>query len=188
MQPSSLSEAEYLVEERKASTKSEYYKGELFAMAGASKAHNKVTAAVIGELYGHLKGKSCTVMPSDIRVYNKANSLYTYPDVVVTCGEEKYLDEELDTLLNPVIIIEVLSAPTQDYDRGTKFMLYRFLESLQHYVLISSLEYSIECYTRQAQQWILNTASNPDDEIYLDAIDYRFQLKDMYAQLDGFAE
>jgi Uma2 family endonuclease len=178
-----VAEEDYLAEERKSSFKSEYYKGEVFAMSGASKEHNKIAAAFIGELFGHLKDKSYSVMPSDIRVYNPANTLYTYPDVVVTCEEEKYLDNEFDTLLNPTIIIEVLSATTQDYDRGTKFMLYRSIPSLQHYVLISSLEHSIEIYTRDGAQWILNTANQLEDELYLSAINYHFKLKDMYAQV-----
>lgn len=152
-------------------------------MSGASKEHNKITMSITADLYNHLKGKSCSVMPSDIRIYNPATTLYTYPDGAVTCGEEKYLDNEFDTLLNPTIIIEVLSKSTQDYDRGTKFMLYRSIPSLKQYVLISSLEYSIEIYTRDGEQWILNTANKPEDELYLAAIDFRFKLKDMYVQV-----
>lgn len=178
-----LSEKEYLEEERKASFKSEYYKGEVFAMSGASKEHNKVVASVIVELGQYLKGKKCSIMPSDIRVYNPANTLYTYPDAVVACEEEKYLDNEFDTLLNPTIIVEVLSKTTEDYDRGTKFMLYRSIPSLQNYMLVSSLEYSIEIYTRNGEQWILNAATEPESELYLSAIDYRFTLKDMYVQV-----
>ena len=183
-----LSEKNYLEEERKASFKSEYYKGEVFAMSGATKEHNKIAGAVIGELYAHLKNKTCSVMPSDTRVYNPLNTLYTYPDVVVSCEEEKYLDNEFDTLLNPTIVIEILSITTQDYDRGTKFMLYRSIPSLKHYVLISSLELSIEIYTRDGDQWILTTAINPEDSLYLSAIDYRFQLKEMYVQVPGLGK
>ncbi len=178
-----LSEKDYLEEERKASSKSEYYKGEVFAMSGATKEHNKIAGAVIGQLFGHLKDRSCSVLPSDTRVYNPLNTLYTYPDVVVSCEEEKYLDNEFDTLLNPTIIIEILSITTQDYDRGTKFMLYRSIPSLKNYLLISSLEHSIEIYTRDGEQWILNTANGLEDELYLSAIDYRFKLKDMYVQV-----
>ena len=183
-----LSEKNYLEEERKASFKSGYYKGEVFAMPGATKEHNKIAGAVIGELYAHLKNKTCSVMPSDTRVYNPLNTLYTYPDVVVSCEEEKYLDNEFDTLLNPTIVIEILSITTQDYDRGTKFMLYRSIPSLKHYVLISSLELSIEIYTRDGDQWILTTAINPEDSLYLSAIDYRFQLKEMYVQVPGLGK
>ena len=183
-----LAEQDYLAEERKSSFKSEYYKGEVFAMSGASKDHIKIVASIIVEVGQFLKGKKCSVMPSDIRVYNHVNTLYTYPDVVVTCEEEKYLDNEFDTLINPTIIVEVLSATTQDYDRGTKFMLYRSIPSLQHYVLISSLEHSIEIYTRDGAQWILNTANQLEDELYLGAINYRFKLKDMYAQVPDWGK
>ncbi len=183
-----LSEKKYLEEERKASFKSEYYKGEVFAMSGASKEHNKIAGAIIGHLFSHLKDRYCSVMPSDTRVHNPSNTLYTYPDVVVTCEEEKYLDDEFDTLLNPTIIIEVLSKSTQDYDRGTKFMLYRSIPSLKNYVLISSLEYSIEIYTRDGDHWILTTANGLEDELYLSAIDYRFKLKDMYVQVPALGK
>jgi Uma2 family endonuclease len=178
-----LSEEDYLTEERTASFKSEYYKGEVFAMSGTTKEHKKIAGAIVGELYAHLKGKSCAVMPSDIRVYNPANTLYTYPDAVVVCEEEKYLDNEFDTLLNPTIIIEILSKSTQDYDRGTKFFLYRSIPSLQHYVLINSLEFGIEIFTRDGEQWILTSANALEDELYLSAIDFRFKVKDMYAQV-----
>jgi len=94
-------------------------------MSGPSKEHNKIVASKIVEIGQHLKGKKCSIMPGDTRVYNPLNTLFTYPDVVVTCEEEKYLDTEFDTLLNPTIIIEVLSKSTEDYDRGTKFARYR---------------------------------------------------------------
>jgi Uma2 family endonuclease len=178
-----ISEQDYLTEERKAAFKSEYYKGEVFAMSGASKEHNKIVASIIVEVGQHLKGKKCSIMPSDTRVYNPLNTLYTYPDVVVTCEEEKYLDNEFDTLLNPTILIEVLSKTTEDYDRGTKFALYRSIPSVKHYVIISSLEYVAEVYTRDGDTWVLTTATKPDDSLYLSAIDYHFQLKEMYVQV-----
>ena len=97
--------------------------------------------------------------------------------------DEKFSDNEFDNLLNPIIVAEIFSITTQDYDRGTKFMLYHSIPSLKHYVLISSLEHCIEIYTRDGEQWILNTANGLEDELYLNAIDYRFQLKDMYIQV-----
>jgi len=178
-----LSEKDYLVLERKASTKSEYYKGEVFAMSGASKEHNKIVASTIVEIGQHLKGKSCSIMPSDTRVYNPLNTLLTYPDVVVTCEEEKYLDNEFDTLLNPTIIIEVLSKSTEDYDRGTKFAIYRSIPSLKHYVLFSSLQYLAEVYTRDGDTWVLTTANGWDGTLFLSAIDYHFKLSDVYLQV-----
>jgi Uma2 family endonuclease len=178
-----ITESDYLEQERLATHKSEYYQGEIFAMAGATKEHNKVVANIIGELHGFLKGKKCDIFPSDIRVYNELNTLYTYPDIVITCGEEKYLDDQFDTLLNPTIIIEVLSASTENYDTGIKFRLYRSLPSLQHYITVSSMEYAADVFTRDGENWILSTAKGLDGSLHLSAIDYTMQLKDIYAQL-----
>jgi len=178
-----LSEQDYLIQERNATEKNEYYKGEVFAMSGATKEHNKIVASLIVDIGNHLKGKGCSLMPSDMRVHNEINTLYTYPDVVITCGEEKYLDDEFDTLLNPTIIVEVLSISTKDYDRGTKFSLYRSIPSLKNYLTISSMEYAAELYTRDGEQWILTTASGIDKSIYLSAINYHLPLSEVYSQV-----
>jgi Uma2 family endonuclease len=179
-----ISEQEYLTLERKAEHKSEFYKGEVFAMAGATEEHNAIVGALIGELYSFLKSKRCRVYPSDLRVYNPANSLYTYPDVTVVCGENEYLDNEFDTLVNPTVIFEVLSPATEDYDRGTKFKLYRSIPSLLNYVIISSTEFAAEVYTRSNDNWILSTAKSKAAHIHISAIDYNLNLSDVYAQID----
>jgi Uma2 family endonuclease len=180
-----ISEESYLEEERKALNKSEYYKGEIFAMAGATTNHNAIVASLIGELYAFLKGKSCKVYPSDLRVYNSANGLYTYPDVTIVCGKEEYLDEEFDTLLNPTVLIEVLSASTENYDRGTKFKLYRSIPSLKNYILVSSTEYAAEIYTRKENDnWLLNTTKEKDGRLHISALDFDLSLSDIYAQVD----
>jgi Uma2 family endonuclease len=179
-----LSEELYLAQERKAERKSEFYKGEVFAMAGATKEHNSIVATLIGELYLYTKGKTCRVYPSDLRVYNPANTLYTYPDVTVVCGKEEYLDDTLDTLLNPQIIVEVLSPATEDYDRGTKFKLYRSIPSLQNYVLVSSTEQLAEVYTRNGDTWVLTTAKGLENHIHLSSINLTLALRDIYAQVD----
>lgn len=179
-----ISEKEYLEDERKSLHKSEYYKGEIFTMAGASKTHNKIVASIILAIGEHLKGKSCSFFPSDLRVHNSENSLYTYPDVIVVCGEEKYLDDEFDTLLNPTVLVEVLSPATEDYDRGTKFKLYRTIPSLKNYILVSSTEYAAEIYSRsENDEWVLNTAQEKDSFIHISAIDYNLFLSDIYAQV-----
>jgi len=180
-----IAEQDYLEDERKSLHKSEYYNGEIFAMAGASKTHNKIVASVILAIGEHLKGKSCSFFPSDLRVHNAENSLYTYSDVTVVCGEEKYLDDEFDTLLNPTVLVEVLSPATEDYDRGTKFKLYRTIPSLQNYLLVSSTEFAAEIYTRQANdEWILNTAQGKSSRIHISALNYDLSLSDIYAQVD----
>jgi len=184
---SNITETDYLKLERQAANKSEYYKGEIFAMAGATKEHNKIVASIIGALSQHLKGKKCSYFPSDLRVHNNYNGFYTYPDVTIVCGEEEYLDDKFDTLLNPTVIFEVLSAATEDYDRGTKFKLYRSIPSLQNYVLVSSTEYAAEVYRRSGDKWILSTAKDKGNYIHISAINYDLPLSDVYAQIDGFA-
>ncbi len=180
-----ISEKEYLEEERKALNKSEYYKGEIFAMAGATKEHNRIVASIIVSIGQYLKDKNCHFYPSDLRVYNSENTLFTYPDVTVVCGEEEYLDNEYDTLLNPTVLFEVLSPSTESYDRGIKFKLYRSIPSLINYVLISSTEYAAEVYTRiENDEWRLNTVKGKDTHIYISAINYNLSLAGVYAQVN----
>jgi Uma2 family endonuclease len=179
-----ISEETYLEEERKATTKSEFYQGEIFAMAGATKEHNKIVASIIIAVGQFLKDRQCSIFPSDIRVHVEENTLYTYPDITIACEEEKYLDDTFDTLLNPTVLFEVLSPSTEDYDRGTKFKLYRAIPSLQNYVMISSTEMLAEVYTRSGDTWILTTAKSKEDKIHISAIEYDLPLADVYAQVD----
>ena len=180
-----MSESEYLEEERKALTKSEYYKGEVYAMSGASKNHNRIVASIIITIGQFLKSKSYRIYPSDLRVHNPENGLYTYPDVTIVCGKEEYLDEEFDTLLNPTVIIEVLSPTTEEYDRGTKFKLYRSIPSLKNYVMISSTDFSAEVYTRiDNDKWNLKMAKEKEGIIHISAIDFDLSLNDVYAQVE----
>ncbi|WP_207492798.1 Uma2 family endonuclease [Aridibaculum aurantiacum] len=183
-----ISEQDYLEQERLAEHKSEYFNGEVFAMAGASESHNSIVANTIASLHPTLRGKSCKIYPSDLRVYNPQNGLYTYPDISIACGERKFTDDTLDTLTNPTVLIEVLSPSTEDYDRGTKFKLYRSIPSLQNYVLISSMEYQAEVYTKSGESWILTTAKGREAKLYISAIQLDLQLEDVYAQVDIDAE
>ena len=124
------------------------------------------------QLYPFLLKRGCSAFPSDIRIYNKENTLFTYPDVTIVCGKEEYLDDSFDTLINPTVLFEVLSPSTEDYDRGTKFKLYRSISSLQNYVLVSSTEMSAEVYSRSGDTWVLTTAKGSGSSIHIDAIDY----------------
>ncbi len=132
-----LSPQEYLAMERQAETKSEYYAGEVFAMAGASRKHNLIVPNLAYLLVGQLKSRSCEVYNSDMRVKVSATGLYTYPDLAVVCGKPRFDDDQEDTLLNPTVIVEVLSKSTEAYDRGEKFAMYRALESMTDYLLIA---------------------------------------------------
>ena len=157
---------EYLIFERSASYKSEYFNGEIFAMAGASKKHNLIVGNTFAELHSQLKKRLCQVYSNDMRVKVSDTGSYTYPDIVVACEQEQFDDKYKDTLLNPVVIIEVLSDSTEAYDRGGKFEHYRHLVSLLEYVLIAQDKYLIERYVRQSDwQWLSSEASDLQDII-----------------------
>jgi len=145
---SRYSPQEYLALERVATHKSEYYRGEIFAMAGASILHNLIVGNLIACLHNALSGSGCRVYPRDLRVATP-DGLYTYPDVTVMCGEHTFDDHGRDTLTNPQILIEVLSESTEAYDRGKKFELYRSLPSLRNYILVEQTSALVYCYHRQ---------------------------------------
>jgi Uma2 family endonuclease len=180
-----LTPAEYLAVERKQKYKSAYWNGELYAMAGASEGHNLITANVIAELGMQLRGRSCKVYPSAMRVQIKATGLYTYPDVVVVCGKPQFEDEEADTLLNPTVVVEVLSKSTETYDRGKKFENYRTLDSLTEYVMIAQDRVHVEHYVRQQDnQWLLSETKELQDVIELPTIQCTLTLIDVYDKVD----
>src|SRR4051812_40698878 len=130
-----LTPEQYLEIERAAEYKSEYFDGEMFAMSGAREAHNVVAMNIGAELREQLRQKPCRVYPSDMRVRVSSTGLYTYPDVVAVCDKPQFADEVTDTLLNPVLVVEVLSPSTEAYDRGRKFDHYKTIESLREYLL-----------------------------------------------------
>jgi len=156
-----LSSEEYLARERRAEWRSEFYRGEMFAMAGASWEHTLIKDNLAGEARNRFKGGPCHVATSDLRVKISVTGLYTYPDVVVVCDEPRFEDQVQDTLLNPRVIVEVLSDSTEKYDRGTKFGHYRQLPSLQEYVLVAQDRRLIERFIRQADDsWVLTAFSD----------------------------
>ena len=180
-----LTPEEYLEIERKAEYKSEYFDGEIYAMAGAKRRHNVIAWNVGGELRQHLKGKNCEAYPADMRVFVPQMGLYTYPDLVVVCGEPKFQDDTFDTLLNPILIVEVLSDTTENYDRGKKFQHYRSIESLHEYVLVSQDEARIEKYVKRSDGfWLLSEAVGLDLEIEFASIECRISLAEVYDKID----
>ena len=175
---------EYLALERPAEYRSEYFNGEIFAMAGASREHNLIAGNVSRELGNQLKGRPCETYQTDMRVRVSAMGLYTYPDVVVVCGEPQFENDSVDTLLNPTLLVEVLSPSTEAYDRGDKFEQYRTLESLADYVLIAQDRYRVERFARQPDgQWLLSVAKSLDAEVSLASIGCRLPLADVYDRL-----
>ena len=135
---------QYLEIERKADFRSEYYSGEMFAMAGGTDAHNLIAGNVFGLLWAHVKGRPCKTFSSDMKVQVTPSGLYTYPEVSLVCGEPRFADEKRDLLLNPLVIVEVLSPSTEAYDRGEKFAQYRRLDSLTYYLLVSQDKMRVE--------------------------------------------
>ena len=146
---------EYLAFERKATTKNEYLNGQIIAMSGASRVHNLITGNIFNGLYTQLIEREYETYASDMRVKAPQTASYTYSDVVVVCDEPRFEDGVFDTLLNPIVLIEVLSPSTEAYDRGEKFAHYRQIDALQEYVLISQDRISVEHYLRQGTQWLL---------------------------------
>ena len=174
---------EYLAKERKALTKSEYRDGQIHTMPGASRKHNLIAVHITGELYIQLRTRSCEVYTNDMRVKVSSAGLYTYPDVVVVCEEPRFEDTHFDTLLNPTVLIEVLSPSTAAYDRGDKFASYQKLDSLCEYVLISQDSVCVEHYLRQGQAWDLTEFRSLDDVFHLVSIGCELSLRAIYAKV-----
>ena len=175
---------DYLALDRKAEIKSEYYAGQIIAFAGASKRHNLIVANVLAGIHRQLINRPCNVYPSDMRVRISKTGMYAYPDVVVTCGEELFADDQDDILLNPIVLIEVLSESTASYDRGDKFEHYRRIESLQEYLTISQAPYRVDQYVRQNDtQWLLTEFDDEEDLIHLNSINCELALKEIYAKM-----
>jgi Uma2 family endonuclease len=178
--PIRMTEAEYLEFERASETKHEFYNGEVFAMAGATYEHNMIFAATLGSLYAQLRGKSCRVVPSDQRI-RVATGLYTYPDLSVVCGEPQFAPNAFDTIVNPIVIIEILSKSTEAYDRGDKFQHYREIDTLQTYILISQTKPRIEGYTKgEDGKWTLSDAVGLEAILELPSINCTLALADVY--------
>jgi Uma2 family endonuclease len=179
-----LTPQEYLERERAAETKSEYYGGEMFAMAGASLRHGTIVLNLAAELRSSVKGKPCAVYSTDVRLAAGATGLYTYPDVMVICGKPAVIDAHLDTVTNPVVIIEVLSPSTEGYDRGRKFELYRAIPSLMEYLTVSQDKMHMEIHTRQPDDtWLLRDVRD-SGPVKLQSIGVELQLADIYERVE----
>ena len=183
-----LSLQDYFELEATSETKHEYYLGVIYAMTGASVTHNLLVANVISNLHLQLRGKSCTVYPSDLRLKVEATGLYTYPDAQVICGNIQHADERKDIVINPTVLIEVLSPSTKNYDRGMKFQHYRTIETLREYLIIAQDSGRVEHYIRQeAHRWLLVELTFDDQEIRLDSIGCTLTLAAIYEKV-SFAE
>lgn len=179
-----LTVEEYLAQERAADFRSEFLGGETYAMSGASRRHNQIVVNLVAALHPRLREKGCETYAHDMRVRIPATGLFTYPDVVVACGEPSFDDRELDTLLNPRVILEVLSKTTESYDRGPKFEHYRTLASLSDYVLVAQDRVHVEHFSHQGEnRWLLTEARELSDVVELTALGCRLSLAEIYDRI-----
>jgi Uma2 family endonuclease len=176
-----LTPSEYLAIERKAEFKSEFYCGEMFAMAGANRWYIIARDNLAGELHSNMKGTPCRAYSVDMRIKVDVTGLYTYPDIAIVCGKPEFEDDVHDTLLNPRAIVEVLSESTEKYDRGAKFRHYRQIASLQEYVLVSQDEPLVERRVRQADgSWGLTEFAGLDGILEFASVPVRVPLSEIY--------
>lgn len=178
-----LTPSEYLAIERKAEFRSEFFAGEMFAMSGASREHNLISSNLNREIGEQIKDRPCEVYTTDMRV-RVPSGLYTYPDVVVACGNPRFEDDQVDVLLNPIVLIEVLSESTADYDRGTKFKHYRQIPSLREYVLVDQATAQIEQFVRDDNgKWALTEITGMENSLSLTSIECVIPLSEVYRKV-----
>src|SRR5258708_5016376 len=178
-----LTSQEYLALEREAEYKSEFYKGEVFAFAGASERHNLIAANFLATIHRQLRSSPYRAYPSDMRITIPQTPHYTYADVVVVCGQPELDDDFKDNLLNPIVIVEVLSPATERYDRGKKFESYQRIASLMEYVLVSQDRPRVEQFLRQPDGRWLYSETSAEGSIKLTSIDCELSLTDIYEKV-----
>ncbi len=181
-----MTEAEYLQRERASAVKHEYYDGHIYAMAGASEAHNLIAMNIAALLRSRVRGSMCRAYPSDMRVKVQQTGLNTYPDFSIVCGSPSFVDpEKRDTLTNPSLIIEILSPSTESYDRGEKFQHYRTIDTLQEYILVAQNQYRIERFVRnESNEWVLSDIVGIEASLPLTLLQAKIPLAEIYEQVE----
>lgn len=174
---------EYLVRERAAEYKNELVDGQIRAMTGASRAHVRIVGDLFAALHSRLRGGPCEVLANDMRVGIAGAGAYLYPDLVAHCEAPRFEDAELDTLLNPAVVVEVLSKSTERYDRGEKFALYRRLESLREYVLVDTHRMHVEHFAREGERWLLTESDGPEGVLALPSLGCSVPLREIYERV-----
>jgi len=175
---------EYLALDREADYKSEYVGGDIFAMGGASPKHVLIAGNTAGELRNRLRDTNCQVYSADLRIQAELDNVYYYPDVVVVCGRPEYRDSRRDTVSNPLVIVEVLSPSTRNYDRGDKFAHYRRLDSLRDYILIDQEACHVEHFVRREGIWEFSEIDDCQGSLVIPTLDIAIALKEIYAKLE----
>lgn len=179
-----LTPEEYLEIERAAERKSEYYNGQMYAMAGASPRHVLIVSDLVIAFGVRLRNKPSRLYSTDLRVRITRDGFYAYPDVVVICGDPLFADQRKDTALNPLLIVEVLSPSTQDYDRGQKFEFYRALPTLMEYLTVGQDRPHVEDHTRQSEGWLLTEYSDLSQTVHLASLNVSVPLSEIYDKVE----
>ena len=176
-----ITPAEYLLAERAAEEKHEYYDGQVLAMSGASLRHNRIQANILINAGNFLKGKNCSILPGDMRIATPTQDAYMYPDAVIVCGKPELEDDAFDTLLNPIVIFEILSPSTRSIDKGRKLFFYQGIPSLQEYIMIDSLKKYIQLARKQADAaWVFETISQPEAALFIRSIHFSLPMEEIY--------
>lgn len=180
-----LTPDEYLQRETAATTKSEYRAGVLYPMAGSTTSHNRIAISMTSVLDTTLEVDRCEVFNSDVRLWIPAYDLFTYPDLMVICGETQYYAGRTDSVLNPVVIGEVLFKSTGGYDQGAKFAMYRSLPSLQDYLLLDQYRLHVDHFHKVATgRWLLTEFDREEDIVTLESINVEISLRQIYRRVD----
>jgi Uma2 family endonuclease len=180
VQDERLTPAQYLEIERRSEIKHEYIDGRMYAMSGANEPHVTIAVNIATSLKNQMRGRDCRVYMADMRVKIDPSGRYTYPDLAAVCGERRFEDAEVDTLLNPSVIVEVLSDSTQAYDRGEKFDHYRKIESLREYVLVTQNSMRVDHYVLRDGQWVFSALTTAEERLAMPSIGCEISLADIY--------
>ncbi len=176
-----VSPTDYLIIEQAAKDKHELHQGRVVAMAGASLAHNEIVSNVFGVIKSFLKGNSCRIYPSDLRIHIPSSDSFTYPDLSIVCGKPEMLDGQFDTITNPTVILEVMSPSTEQYDRGTKFFYYMQIPSLKEYILISSSNLYIQTASKQTDgSWKFDEITDNNASLSIQTIGNTIGVNEIY--------
>ncbi|HET7461100.1 MAG TPA: Uma2 family endonuclease [Longimicrobium sp.] len=175
---------EYLALERASDHKSEFVNGRIYAMTGGSIPHYVIAGNIFGELRNRLRGGPCRAFFEGVRLKVSQPGMYTYADVMAICGAQEVEDSHRDTLLNPVVIFEVLSPSTEAYDRGEKFEHYALLPSLREYILVSQDHVRIEKFLRQGEQWVFTAINDPEGHLRIESLDCEMPVSEIYLDVE----
>ncbi len=174
---------EYLARERLAEVKSEFIDGQVYAMSGASRAHNLVAANCAREIGNRIADVPCELYIADMRVKISRQGNYVYPDLTIVCGEPRFEDDIFDTLINPTVVVEILSPSTASWDRAGKFVNYRSVESLREYILIAQDEVRVERFERHGADWTLREWTDLEASLRVESIAREIPLREIYLKV-----